>query len=78
MYNKVRKTTESYDCEKGYKMTEKKMEVQSLKKYYGKKESVFRLWTMSLLVSWEAAGRSGQGSLVKTGNSAGRRTHRGA
>jgi len=40
LYNKVRKTTESYDCEKGYKMTEKKMEVQSLKKYYGKKENI--------------------------------------
>lgn len=40
LYNKVRKTTEFYDCEKGYKMTGKKLEVQSLKKYYGKKENI--------------------------------------
>lgn len=40
LYNKVRKTIESYNCEKGYKMTEKKLEVQSLKKYYGKKGNI--------------------------------------
>lgn len=40
LYNKVRKITGSHDCEKGYKMTEKKLEVQSLKKYYGKKGNI--------------------------------------
>lgn len=37
LYNKVRQGTEVSDCGKGYKIMEKKLEIQSLQKYYGKK-----------------------------------------